>query len=474
MQQREISIDALRGFAILTMVLSGSIAFGDTLPAWMYHAQVPPPLHKFNSSIAGITWVDLVFPFFLFSMGAAMPLALKKYIDANKSFLEVFKIAIKRLLLLTFFALFLQHMKAWVIGNNPALKEQLFSMLGFIVLFFIFYENKNTLYKKHFSIVKITAWLMAILLLYQLPFWNGKGFDLYKSDIIIIVLANMAFWGTILYFLTANKPFIRLGILPFLMALFLAAKEPSNSWAKEVFNFNHIGAAYFDWMYQFYYLKYLFIVIPGTIAGEYLLSSLIKKNQPTNTSSITIKNKELFITFIGIALIVLNLYGLFTRQLTFNLIGTAILCALAIKLVYPLNNENAIKKIIYTGSYFLLLGLFFEAYEGGIKKDFSTYSYYFTTSGLAFFCLATFSILAKNSKSNYYIEYLALNGKNPMIAYVTGSLLLLPILSITQTKVYWEAMNQNVLMGCLKGILFTAIVSLITVWFTNKQWFWKT
>ncbi|MEI2709853.1 MAG: hypothetical protein V9E96_12725 [Chitinophagaceae bacterium] len=61
-----------------------------------------------------------------------------------------------------------------------------------------------------------------------------------------------------------------------------------------------------------------------------------------------------------------------------------------------------------------------------------------------------------------------------MIAYVTGSLLLLPILSITQTKVYWEAMNQNVLMGCLKGILFTAIVSLITVWFTKKQWFWKT
>jgi hypothetical protein len=65
------------------------------------------------------------------------------------------------------------------------------------------------------------------------------------------------------------------------MAIFLAAKEPSNSWAKEVFNFNHIGTVYFDWMYQFYYLKYLFIVIPGTIAGEYLLSSLSKKiNQP--------------------------------------------------------------------------------------------------------------------------------------------------------------------------------------------------
>lgn len=77
MKVRDTSIDALRGFAILTMILSGSIAYGDVLPAWMFHAQVPPPLHKFNATIPGITWVDLVFPFFLFSMGAAMPLALK-------------------------------------------------------------------------------------------------------------------------------------------------------------------------------------------------------------------------------------------------------------------------------------------------------------------------------------------------------------------------------------------------------------
>jgi hypothetical protein len=142
------------------------------------------------------------------------------------------------------------------------------------------------------------------------------------------------------------------------------------------------------------------------------------------------------------------------------------LCALAIKLVYPLNNENAIKKIIYTGSYFLLLGLFLKLMKVVLKKIFQLIVIILPQVVWAFL-LATFSILAKNSKSNYCIKYLALNGKNPMIAYVTGSLLLLPILSITQTKVYWEAMNQNVMMGCLKGILFTAIVSLITVWFTK-------
>ena len=60
MQQRNISLDALRGFAILTMVLSGSIIYSEIMPAWMFHAQVPPPKHIFDPSIPGITWVDLV------------------------------------------------------------------------------------------------------------------------------------------------------------------------------------------------------------------------------------------------------------------------------------------------------------------------------------------------------------------------------------------------------------------------------
>lgn len=43
MNKRAFSLDALRGYAIITMVLSGTIASG-VLPGWMYHAQVGPPL----------------------------------------------------------------------------------------------------------------------------------------------------------------------------------------------------------------------------------------------------------------------------------------------------------------------------------------------------------------------------------------------------------------------------------------------
>ena len=50
MTKRADALDALRGFAIITMILSGSIPFGGpaALPGWMYHAQLPPPDFVFN------------------------------------------------------------------------------------------------------------------------------------------------------------------------------------------------------------------------------------------------------------------------------------------------------------------------------------------------------------------------------------------------------------------------------------------
>ena len=94
MNNRSFALDALRGYAILTMVLSATISF-HILPGWMYHAQTPPPDHAFNPTVPGLTWVDLVFPFFLFAMGAAFPFSIKRKIEKGetkkKAILEGFK-----------------------------------------------------------------------------------------------------------------------------------------------------------------------------------------------------------------------------------------------------------------------------------------------------------------------------------------------------------------------------------------------
>lgn len=470
MQQRNVSLDALRGFAILSMVLSGSIAFGDVLPAWMYHAQVPPPDHVFNENLAGITWVDLVFPFFLFSMGAAMPLALNKQMQNKGSFFQIFWIAARRFLLLAFFALFLEHMKPWEQAAKPAAKEYLLSMAAFGLLFFQFYQNENERYKKLFAGLKIVAFIIALALLYFLPF-DSKGFRFTKSDIIIIVLANMAFFGTLIWWITKNNVWLRVGLLLFIMAVFLASKEVNGGWAKTLYQFSHVGIFKFDWLYQFYFLKYLFIIIPGTIAGDWFL-----KFKNTEAPATSLKSNLMLIGLLSFALVITNTIFLFTRELLLNLTITAFLITVLYVLLKKSGKEihPLITHFFKAGAFLLLLGLFFEAYEGGIKKDHSTYSYYFVTSGLSFFMLMGFTFLQQVTIGKNIVNYLGLNGKNPMVAYVAGSLLLTPLLYLTHTQQWLEVLNTNAWAGFLKGVIFTGTVSVITVICTKKGWFWKT
>ncbi len=459
--QRNQSLDALRGIAILGMVLSGSIAFGGLLPGWMYHAQVPPPLHKFNANLPGVTWVDLVFPFFLFAMGAALPLSLKKHIEAKKSIWFIIGLAAKRFALLAFFALFTQHMKAWVIAEHPNWKEHILSIFAFVLLCFQFIKASTTVTK----IIKIFSFAIGIVLLFILPFWKGKGFDFYKSDIILMVLANMAFFGTVIYCATYNNKLLRIGILAFVAAVFFAGTQTGDNWVKAIFEWKNIGKLNIDWLYKFYFLKYLFIVLPGTIAGEWMM-----RNNDSLKLSTEAKN---IILLSSVGLIVGNLFGLFVRIEFGNFLFTLLYCSVAYFVVVKKTQHTQLSNFVKAGTFMLILGLIIEPYQGGIKKDSSTYSYYFVTSGLAFFMLIVFQIFT-NKVSKTITSFLATIGKNPMVAYVAGALIVTPLLELTYTKQYWDAMQQNQFMGLMKGVIYTALVSLITILFVRKKWFWKS
>jgi predicted acyltransferase len=131
-------------------------------------------------------------------------------------------------------------------------------------------------------------------------------------------------------------------------------------------------------------------------------------------------------------------------------------------------------RFVQAGAYCLLLGLAFEAFEGGIKKDVSTYSYYFVTSGLAFFAYAVLALMAEWAGTAYIHRFFLWCGKNPMMAYVTGGLLLGPVLKLTGLYDHWAAMNTNAWMGFLKGFLFTMIACGITIPFTKRGMIWKS
>lgn len=456
---RLITLDCFRGLAILLMVLSGSIAFGDVLPAWMYHAQVPPPLHKFMPTLAGITWVDLVFPFFLFSMGAAFPLALKSQLAKPETKYIVFKI-LKRYLLLIFFAIFTHHSKAWVMNSQANLTENLLSIGCFILLFLMFaitsVESKLTSNAR-----QITGFVLAMAFLILYPFKDG-GFNIFRSDIIIVVLANMALFGSLIWVLTRKTPWLRLAILPFVMAIFLSGKE-AGSWQNIVFNWSPL-----PWAYTFYYLKYLFIIIPGTFAGDWLLK-IQEENLTINTS-----NKLIVMALLCLLMVVSNTCFLYSRLLILNLSVTFLLSAILFYLNYLSKLNKVYQNLMSAGILLLILGLFFESYEGGIKKDPSTFSYYFVTSGMSFLTIFSFLIIESSGYVKLGFRWTAKVGQNPMIAYTAGSLFLIPIIKITHIESLFNQLNQTAWGGFSKGVIFTTIIAVLAIFFTNRRIFWKT
>lgn len=138
--RRAHSLDALRGYAIMTMILAATEAFG-ILPAWMYHAQEPPPTHVFNPQIYGIIWVDLIFPFFLFSMGAAIPLSLGRQLEKGASRLSLLKKTVIRWMKLTFFAIFVIHVYPYMLGYLAPWINELVALVAFALMFMLFMRN---------------------------------------------------------------------------------------------------------------------------------------------------------------------------------------------------------------------------------------------------------------------------------------------------------------------------------------------
>jgi len=215
-QKRAFALDALRGLSILLMVFSGVIPFG-VLPDWMYHAQVPPPNHVFNPSLPGITWVDLVFPFFLFTMGAAIPLALTRRIEKGVPFWKLSLSSLERGVLLAAFALFVMQIRPYQISDTPTPLVWLAGLAGFLLLIPMMARlpEKWDSWLKY--LVRGSGWAGAVVFMVLVRFRDGSGFSLYRSDIIILVLSNMAVFTAFFWLATRKSMLLRLGILALLL-----------------------------------------------------------------------------------------------------------------------------------------------------------------------------------------------------------------------------------------------------------------
>lgn len=573
---RAHALDALRGYAIITMVLSAMEAFS-VLPRWMYHAQVPPPDHVFDPTIYGITWVDIIFPFFLFSMGAAIPLSLGRQHAKGESIMKLTWKTVQRWVKLTFFAIFIIHAFPFMLGYEQEWMCYAMPIFFFILLCLMFMPNPFGLSPYKARAITWSAYLVAVGFMLLQPYAGGAPFRLTDSDCIMLILANVSLTGSIIYLLTIGHPLRRLALLPFLVALFMAA-HTANSWPALL-----IHTSWLPWLYLPAYQEYLLIIIPGTVAGEWIAQWLekmkandtskglvdnyqkkseavlengnplkgrkeavlengnkvkndekvvLENGNPLNggrgavlengngvkndekavlenenkvrTISEEMKDKEnalaLPVALLSLALIVVNVVLLFGRHLVANLVATMVLTALTAWLLrsrrkagttgveaakQDTSNQRSSstpasptlhfwQRLSSAGAYLLLLGLCLESYEGGIRKDDVTLSYLFVTCGLAFYALLLLTVVCDHWHVRWLCAPLEMVGKNPMVAYVSASMVIIPVLILTHIYPYIDALSSEPLTGFLKGVLLTALCMALTAWFTHKRWFWKT
>ena len=463
--RRAHSLDALRGYAIMTMILAATEAFG-ILPAWMYHAQEPPPTHVFNPHIYGITWVDLIFPFFLFSMGAAIPLSLGRQLEKGTGKLKLLKKTIIRWMKLTFFAIFVIHVYPYMLGYPAPWMNELVALAAFALMFLIFMRNPFHLSKWGNRTMNTLAYAAAVALILFQPYAEGKPFMLKDEDIIMLILANVSLTGAIIYLLTPHKPIARLALIPLLMAFYLSAKT-DGSWQQSVRDFT-----FAPWLYHVAYQEYLLIIIPGMVAGD-LMTRWLKAEDASRAHSRL--RAAPWVALIALALIVTNVVCLYSRLLVVNIVLTAALSAVLWWLVRGKDQERTYwRKLCLCGLYMLAMGLLIEACEGGIRKDDVTLSYLFVTGGLAFIALLFFTITCDHYHIRWLSEPLELVGRNPMVAYVSNGLAVIPLLQLCHVFPIITGFCTTPLLGFLQGVVLTALCMLLTAFFTKRQMYWKT
>lgn len=470
--KRAVSLDVLRGLSIFGMILSGTIPFGSSLPAWMYHAQTPPPSHAFNPGIPGITWVDLVLPVFIFCMGAAIPLALGKKLEKGQRVPELVKQIAARFATLVLFAIYIAHIMPHAIGKGfwnlhllgttvEGYDLQLFTFLGFLLMFPMFANIRDS---KKKIIYRTIGWGGAAVLLLALRFIYGQEFSLYRSNIIILLLANVYLWGALGWLLTRKSMTAKLALFMFWAAIQLLSKYTG---------FGNTGDVLplVSWLFKLRMTFYLILLIPSTIIGEWIAERL--KSPKNFTEQVGVHQwKHVFFTLAFILTVWLVL-ALFSRWMIAVYIVTPVLLGC----MYWIASKHipTYKKEISLAAYLILIGLLLEPVEGGIRKDYVTASYLLITGGMATCLLLFFEYLSAYFAHSKLVKIVEGAGSNPLMAYVMSTWFAFPLLHISFFIGLYNLLNPEGYpwIGVLRATCLVMLLMLFVNWLVKKKIVWR-
>ena len=468
---RIATIDALRGLAIFGMILCAYIGWQSGLPAWMFHAQLPPPDYVFSPEVRGITWVDLVFPFFLFSMGAAFPFALRKRLAKGAGTGRIVVSLLKRWAVLACFSIVLGNANSSSVSEAAPVWKNLFMIFAWCGLFlalarFNFKSSRMNAAAGLSGVVMLVA--AAFIMQYGLKVPLSKD----KCDAIIMILAYVSLGGSLIWMLTKDS-------LPARWCIFAAVAliKALDSYTG-IFRFvPGADEAGYGWIFKFEYLQYILIAIPGSVAGDLILRRKNSRIQEMPAGWRTSVSAAL-----AMAAVLLQLWGLFTRHVAADLILTVCLSCLAAVLVFvkkrpadggPVPSAETWAVIMFSGLALMIAGIIFDPIDGGIRKDWCNLSYLLTTCGMAGAVAGVFMFI--ETKAGIRMSWLCRCGQNPMLAYTVTGYLIVPVLSLAGLAgLLFKASAGSPVMGLVQGFIFTGLMMAVTIFFTDRRLFWRS
>ena len=154
--QRILSIDALRGITILVMIFVNEAAGVRELPVWMKHMP---------ANADAMTFVDMVFPSFLFIVGMSVPFAINNRLQKGDSFWQLQWHILFRTLGLLALGFFMVNAEEGVNAAATGISGSVWSFLFYVcvVLIWNIYSFKD---KRKAYVLKVIGVAGLIILAY--------------------------------------------------------------------------------------------------------------------------------------------------------------------------------------------------------------------------------------------------------------------------------------------------------------------
>lgn len=208
---RIVSIDAFRGITILVMIFVNELAGVSDVPQWMKHMP---------ADADAMTFVDLVFPAFLFIVGMSVPFAFNARLVKGDQPLVIWKHTLKRSLALIIMGLFMVNAEygynetemlitpaLWAffayslpipVWNKytkdfPSIWKNILQyggMLGFVALYFLYVQDNGEIgmTQKWWGILGLIGWAYLFTVVF---YWFANGnLKAMIAFFVISVVAN--------------------------------------------------------------------------------------------------------------------------------------------------------------------------------------------------------------------------------------------------------------------------------------------